>query len=324
MKNPSHITLTAPLQLAAAADAALPAQFSGVAYSGGLAASHGVIIDLATTRFDATMPLLANHNRAEIIGVVDQIGNDGASLTVGGKLFSDIAGSGGEQIAQRAQRGAPYQMSVGLYEYNELWVSSGSSLTVNGKVVTGPVAVLQNGYVREVSIVALGADANTDAQFFSAPSDSSPTTQGSAMTIEQLTARVAELTAQLAAANGATQSAVDLAVKAERERIQGVEAQSIPGHEALVLSLKFDGKTSPGDAAVAVLAAEKQKRAGHAAALAADAPATLQLAAPPAVEQGAAAGGEKSRAELHAAAAAHMAANPGVTYVAAYKAVGGK
>jgi hypothetical protein len=322
MKNPSHITLTAPLQLAAA-DGALPAQFSGTAYSGGLARSYGVIIDLATTRCDATMPLLAEHDRSEIIGVIDQITNDGTSLTVGGKLFSDIAGSGAEQIALRAQRGAPYQMSVGLYEYNELWISSGSSFTVNGKVVTGPVAILQNGYVRETSIVTLGADSKTDAQFFSAPSAPSPTTQGSEMTIEQLTARVAELTAQLAAANSATQSAIDLAVKAERERIQGVEAQQIPGHEALILSLKFDGKTSPGDAAVAVLAAEKQKRAGHAAALAADAPAALQLAAPPAVEPGAA-GGEKSRTELHEAAVKHMAANPGVSYVAAFKAVGGK
>lgn len=47
--------------------------------------------------------------------------------------------------------------------------------------------------------------------------------------------------------------------KAERERIQGVEAQSMPGHEALIASLKFDGKTSGPEAAVQVINAERSK-----------------------------------------------------------------
>ncbi|KQT10972.1 S49 family peptidase [Ramlibacter sp. Leaf400] len=47
---------------------------------------------------------------------------------------------------------------------------------------------------------------------------------------------------------------------AERARIQAVEAALIPGHEALIASLKFDGKTTGGDAALAVNAAERQIR----------------------------------------------------------------
>lgn len=61
----------------------------------------------------------------------------------------------------------------------------------------------------------------------------------------------------------------------ERARIQAVEGALIPGHEALVSSLKFDGKTSGGDAALAVLAAEKKVRETQAAALANDAPAPV-------------------------------------------------
>ncbi len=49
--------------------------------------------------------------------------------------------------------------------------------------------------------------------------------------------------------------------KAERERIQAVEAQFLPGHEDLIAKLAFDGKTTGEQAAVAVLAAEKKKRA---------------------------------------------------------------
>lgn len=49
--------------------------------------------------------------------------------------------------------------------------------------------------------------------------------------------------------------------EAERKRIQDVEAQSIPGHEALIAGLKFDGKTTGPEAAVEVLKAEKSLRA---------------------------------------------------------------
>jgi len=58
---------------------------------------------------------------------------------------------------------------------------------------------------------------------------------------------------------------------AERARIQAVEGQALPGHEALISTLKFDGKTSGPEAAVAVLAAEKKKKTARLGALAADA-----------------------------------------------------
>jgi len=48
---------------------------------------------------------------------------------------------------------------------------------------------------------------------------------------------------------------------AESHRIAEVEAQSMPGHEKLIASLKFDGKTTGPEAAVQVLAAEKQANA---------------------------------------------------------------
>jgi len=48
--------------------------------------------------------------------------------------------------------------------------------------------------------------------------------------------------------------------ESERSRIQSVEAQLIPGHEALIAGLKYDGATSGPDAAVKVLAAEKTLR----------------------------------------------------------------
>jgi signal peptide peptidase SppA len=65
----------------------------------------------------------------------------------------------------------------------------------------------------------------------------------------------------------------ELGATAERERIKAVEAQSMPGHDALIATLKFDGKTSGPEAAVQVLAAEKAKKGDQLAALRADAAA---------------------------------------------------
>lgn len=140
------------------------------------------------------------------------------------------------------------------------------------------------------------------------------TTQGSVMTKDELQAQHPNLAAELRA-DGA---------KAERDRIQSIEAQTIPGHEALITSLKFDGKSSAGDAALAVLAAEKTARAAHAKATADDAPPPVKTVpaanadVPPAGSKE-----EKSREQLDKEAKAHMAANPGTSYIAAYKAVGG-
>lgn len=49
--------------------------------------------------------------------------------------------------------------------------------------------------------------------------------------------------------------------KAEAERIKAVEGQSLPGHEALIEKLKYDGKTTGEQAAVAILAAERTRNA---------------------------------------------------------------
>jgi capsid assembly protease len=135
--------------------------------------------------------------------------------------------------------------------------------------------------------------------------------QNMSITREQLAAQAPELLAAVQA-EGAT---------AERTRIQAVEGQLIPGHEALINTMKFDGKSSPGDAAMAVNAAEKQSRTAQATALANDAPQPVPQAAAPTVTQPAAC--EATRAELHEKALAHQRANPTADYVTAYKAVGG-
>lgn len=103
----------------------------------------------------------------------------------------------------------------------------------------------------------------------------------------------------------------------ERERIQAVLAvgDGLPGHEKLLATLAFDGKTTAADASMAVLAAEKQQRAAAANAHAADAPPAAKPSATP-PDQGA-----KTKEQQVAEAQAHAKAK-GIDLVAALKELG--
>lgn len=69
--------------------------------------------------------------------------------------------------------------------------------------------------------------------------------------------------------------------QAERERVVGVRAAALPGHEKLVEQLAADGKTTPAEAAMAVLAAERAATTAAATAHRADAPDAVPTAAAP-------------------------------------------
>lgn len=104
---------------------------------------------------------------------------------------------------------------------------------------------------------------------------------------------------------------------AERARIQGVLAQgaALPGHDALVQQLAFEGCATPEQAAMALVAAEGKARTTAAAAFTADAPKPAASSAAPADAV------DKTRAELAAEAKAY-AKEHGVDIVAAMKALG--
>ena len=146
--------------------------------------------------------------------------------------------------------------------------------------------------------------------------------QGIAMTPQERAAAFAAEHADAAAilrAEGATN---------ERDRIQAVRAQLMPGHQALVDKLAFDGTTTGPEAAVQVLAAERARTQAAATARQADQlPPVKQDAAPEAEAKPGALGSHgrldqaTDAAALDAAAKAYQAAHPGTSYIAAVKAV---
>jgi signal peptide peptidase SppA len=104
------------------------------------------------------------------------------------------------------------------------------------------------------------------------------------------------------------------AAAAERARIVAVREQSLPGHEALIERLAFDGHTTGPEAAAAVLAAERASRTAAAAAHFADAPQPIPGAAAPS-------DAPRDKTAQVAAAKAY-ATEHGCDFVAAWKALG--
>lgn len=117
------------------------------------------------------------------------------------------------------------------------------------------------------------------------PKKPTPTKKGMTMDINTLKAEHPDLvTALKAEATTEAEAAFkekEIALKAEgataeRARISGVLDAALPGYEDMAKTFAFDGKTTPGDALIAMSAEEKKRRAGEANGAREDAPAPLK------------------------------------------------
>jgi capsid assembly protease len=108
---------------------------------------------------------------------------------------------------------------------------------------------------------------------------------------------------------------VSLGATQERERIVGVRATVLPGHEALVETLAFDGKTTPAEAALAVNQAERQVLSAQATAHANDAPPAQAASANAGTEEVLDKQAQVAKAQAHAK-------EKGIGLVAALKELG--
>lgn len=80
------------------------------------------------------------------------------------------------------------------------------------------------------------------------------------------------------------QEGIEAGAQAERDRIKACEDATLAGHEPLVNAMKFDGKSTGADVALAIVGAEKKLRADHLSDFTANAPAPVPHAPVPTVE----------------------------------------
>lgn len=139
--------------------------FSGVAYSGEVITDHWywkqVIFDLDSMQIKGRIPALLEHSSYQRAGAIESHAISYESgLTVSGILLSNEFGA---QVASDSDDGFPWQMSVRIEPSSIDEIQAGNTVTVNGKLLHGPITVFRGGRIREVSFCALGADENTMA-----------------------------------------------------------------------------------------------------------------------------------------------------------------
>ncbi len=136
----------------------------GLAYSGGKMNlpgwRHPVVVDLAGLELPESVPLLTNHeNRTgSRVGLVRASVESGA-LAIEGEITSSNELAQG--VVEQAKAGADWQLSIGAEVKDAELVPKGRSREVNGRMQEGPFYHVKAAVLREVSVVAVGADVTT-------------------------------------------------------------------------------------------------------------------------------------------------------------------
>ena len=152
---------------AAAGDGKALRRFTMTAYTGGAMALSGwpypVVVDLAGLALGKkSRPILMNHDTGRIVGHTDTVGTDGGTLTVAGVISG--VGSAAQEVIGASDNGFPWQASLGATVRKTVFVPEGKMAAANGKNFDGPLYMVRQSKLGEVSFVALGADDATTAK----------------------------------------------------------------------------------------------------------------------------------------------------------------
>ncbi len=183
----------------------------GTAYSGGPVSQWWydgpIYIDLAGMTVRPQIPLLYSHTNtpAARLGVVDASVNDGRLIVTGG--IDPNAENAKALIAQG--KVIPWQLSVGVQNHAFDELKAGKATMVNGREIEGPALIVTKSELHEVSLVAVGADAETQLNIL-ASLNLNPT--GATMNNTPTNTTVEKTPEQIQAA----------ATMAERERIAAI------------------------------------------------------------------------------------------------------
>lgn len=249
------------LEITASAEGRKPS-VKGMAYSGGKMRLFGwsrpVVVDMAGMSVPDSVPLLANHENHTLgrVGVVTASIVDG-HLEIAGEIVGE--GDLANAIISQGKAGADWQLSIGAEVEAAELVQDGKR-TINGIEHDAPFYHVTKSTLREVSVVAVGADKATHMKVTASlelkgnsimePQKTNPNPEKPATTVEAAAPTAPVVDAKAIA---------DAAVKAERERvgmIKGVCNGEFPEIEAKAINEGW-GKEQVNEA---VLAAYRAKQ----------------------------------------------------------------
>lgn len=137
------------------------------AYSGGKLLlrdfEYPVVIDLSTCSSENNIPILLDHFGDRRLGHTERVTINDHSIDIEGLLSFDNEDV--REIVQTSKTGMKWQASVGtgvVEPKNQRILSEGETIQINGQKLVGPIIIVSNIEIREVSIVPVGADSRTD------------------------------------------------------------------------------------------------------------------------------------------------------------------
>jgi hypothetical protein len=201
----------------------------GMAYGGGkinVGWMESIVVDLAGMSIPEQIPLLANHdNRTAFrVGMISAYVEDN-QLKITGEIIAETEEA--QNIVSQAKAGAEWQLSIGADVLKCEFIKENMVATINGQNHEGPFYHVLESSLREVSVVAVGADATTSmsiaAKFnFKGACQMSKEPEG--VVTEPVTAAsvpAAEPVVQVQAQDA--KSAAAEAIKAERQRVADIQ-----------------------------------------------------------------------------------------------------
>lgn len=133
-----------------------------------------VILEISGSKFDRDVtPVIGDHDTSRRIGhtIIQKIVPAGKRGKFRGKMIDGpvIAAAGvvsskmgiATGFVEDAKAGFPFQVSVGATIEDAYYLEKGEKAKVNGKQVVGPMIVVTNSLIRELTICVLGADKDT-------------------------------------------------------------------------------------------------------------------------------------------------------------------
>ena len=255
------------LEITASAEGRRPT-VRGMAYSGGKMRLFGwskpVVVDMAGMNVPESVPLLANHENHTLgrVGLVAAKVADG-HLEISGEIVG--TGELSDAIVAQGRAGADWQLSIGAEVEAAELVQEGRR-TINGVEHEAPFYHVTKSTLREVSVVAVGADKATHMKVTASLKLKGNSIMEPEKKVEAANpapaapAATAEASRNIEAAAPADAEAVaQAAVKAERERvgmIKSVCAGEFPEIEAKAVSEGWNRE----QVSEAVLAAYRAKQ----------------------------------------------------------------
>ncbi len=204
-KQPEYLTFRCPLTVEAAGDAdkQMP-RFRMVAYTGGTMRINGfphpVVVDLeglAVERQD--IPVRLDHKPHQGVGHTQRVVIENGQVVAEGLISRDT--SWARDVAKSAVNGFPWQASIGAAVVDAEFVPNGQRITVNGRTFAGPLHVVRQAVLKEISFVDSGADTATSARIAAQNKEQPSMDDNNVTTAEESTPQKATPTDDTGASN---------------------------------------------------------------------------------------------------------------------------